>query len=245
MACYKESREKAQEYSDRVYVSYSGGKDSTAMLLRMLEIGERIDGIHFANTTLEYPEMYAYIRKIGKYILDNYGKEIIWVQPKDSFYKWFYGTWTKGRHVGVMRGFPRQSVHGYCCRELKINPQKLVRSQLGTICLGIAYDEQDRTQKGERLRYPLIEWKWTEADCKKYLKDKGLENPLYERFRRTGCWLCPKQPLASLKILYRDYPKLWEKLKKLEAESPHGFREDYTLTQLEVRFDKEQQQTKL
>ena len=245
MTCYNQSKAFEKSCSERVYVSWSGGKDSTAMLLRMLELGERVDDIYFANTTLEYPEMYAYINKIKKYVKDNYDKEIITLMPKDSFFKWFYGEWTRGRHKGIIRGFPRQSTHGYCCRELKINPQNLVRSRMGTVCLGIAYDEQDRKQKGNNLRYPLIEWKWTEKDCRKYLVEKDLLNPLYLKFKRTGCWLCPKQPLSSLRILFRDYPILWKRLKKLEADSPHGFRADYTIAQLEEKFLKEQSQTKL
>lgn len=245
MACYKDSQDVERALSEKVYVSYSGGKDSTAMLLHMLELGERIDGIYFANTTLEYPEMYAYIRKIGKIVLEQYGKEIVWLQPKDSFYKWFYGEWTKGKHKGEIRGFPKQSVHGYCCRELKVNPQNLIMSQKGTICLGIAADERHRIQKGDKFRYPLIEWGWTEKDCRKYLEDKDLLNPLYLKLSRTGCWLCPKQPLKNIKILYTQYPLLWAKLKKLEKDSPHTFKQGYTLDQLEEKFDKELEQTKL
>jgi len=38
-------------------VAFSGGKDSTAMLLRMIELKKPIDVILFADTGLEYPEM--------------------------------------------------------------------------------------------------------------------------------------------------------------------------------------------
>lgn len=245
MTCYNKSKEILKELSQNVNVAYSGGKDSTAMLLRMLEIGERVDNIYFANTTLEYPEMYAYIRKIDKYIQDKYNKKIIWLEPKDSFYKWFYGTWTKGKHKGIIRGFPRQSVHGYCCRELKVNPFNLIKVKLGVVALGIAYDERQRVQKDKQYVYPLIKWKWTEKDCINYLKKLDLINPLYNKFKRTGCWLCPKQPLSSLRILYKDYPLLWTKLKKLEADSPHGFRENNTLLELEKRFNFESKQSKL
>ena len=236
LSCYDDAEDVEKELSEKIFVSYSGGKDSTAMLLMMLEKGERIDGIYFANTTLEYPEMYAYIRKINDYIKEKYDKEIITINPKSSFYTWFYGTWTRGKLKGERRGFPKMYLHGYCCRELKINPLNRIRGMKGIFCLGYAYDEKNRIQKAKNLRYPLIEYKMTEADCRKYLEDRDLLNPLYLRFKRTGCWLCPRQPLGSLKILYRDYPILWKQLKKLEKESPHGFRPDYTLDELEVKF---------
>lgn len=39
-------------------VSFSGGKDSTAMLLRLLELGEPINEIIFCDTYKEFPQMY-------------------------------------------------------------------------------------------------------------------------------------------------------------------------------------------
>ena len=49
-------------------VSFSGGKDSTAMLLRMIEEGMRVDLILFCDTGLEFPAMYDHIGKVEKYI---------------------------------------------------------------------------------------------------------------------------------------------------------------------------------
>lgn len=41
-------------------VSFSGGKDSTAMLLHLLELGEPVDEGLFCDTTVEFPEMYTH-----------------------------------------------------------------------------------------------------------------------------------------------------------------------------------------
>jgi len=40
------------------HLNFSGGKDSTAMLLRMIDKGRRPDKIVFADTGMEFPEMY-------------------------------------------------------------------------------------------------------------------------------------------------------------------------------------------
>ena len=53
-------------------VSFSGGKDSTAMLLHLLELGEPIDEILFCDTTMEFPEMYVHIEKVKKDINIGY-----------------------------------------------------------------------------------------------------------------------------------------------------------------------------
>ena len=43
---------------DYIVVSFSGGKDSTAMLLRMIELKETINEVIFCDTGMEFPEMY-------------------------------------------------------------------------------------------------------------------------------------------------------------------------------------------
>jgi 3'-phosphoadenosine 5'-phosphosulfate sulfotransferase (PAPS reductase)/FAD synthetase len=45
-------------------VSLSGGKDSTAMLLGMIERGMQIDCILFCDTGLEFPDMYKHLDKL-------------------------------------------------------------------------------------------------------------------------------------------------------------------------------------
>ena len=45
-------------------VSFSGGKDSTAMLLIMVEQGIPIDEIVFCDTEKEFPQMYDHIQKV-------------------------------------------------------------------------------------------------------------------------------------------------------------------------------------
>lgn len=42
-------------------VTLSGGKDSTAMLLLMIERGMSIDMVLSADTGMEFPEMYAHL----------------------------------------------------------------------------------------------------------------------------------------------------------------------------------------
>lgn len=222
-------------------VMFSGGKDSTAMLIRMIEEGERIDKIVFADTRLEFPEIYQYIRDIEKYIK----REITIVRGDVTFDDWFYGKWTRGKSEGITRGFPK--VLGLGCwakRELKIKPLRKVEGKGNEIFIGIAADERERAYREEYqhnniYRLPLVDWGMTEQDCIEFLEERNLSNPLYDIFKRLGCWLCPKQALGSLKSLYRHYPELWEKLKRYEKDSPTGFRINTTLRELEMRFEKE------
>lgn len=50
-------------------VSLSGGKDSTAMLLLMIERGMPIDMVLSADTGMEFPEMYEHLAKLDEHCL--------------------------------------------------------------------------------------------------------------------------------------------------------------------------------
>ena len=66
-------------------VSLSGGKDSTAMLLMMLEKGMPVDDILFCDTGLEFPGLYAHLDKVEQYI----GRPITRIQAPHSFEYYF------------------------------------------------------------------------------------------------------------------------------------------------------------
>lgn len=195
-------------------VAFSGGKDSTAMLLRLLELGERIDRIVFADTGFEFPELYEYIKRIEKHI----GRKVEIVKPETTFEEWFSGKVTRGELEGEVRGFPGRLHPCYWTREAKIKPLEKLQKDAEIVYVGIAYDEKERMSSDpkSKIRYPLVEWKWTEQDCVNYLNKLGLLNPLYVNFNRLGCWFCPKQGINSLYVLWKLYPDLWSRLKDWE-----------------------------
>ena len=55
-----------QSKPDLHVVSFSGGKDSTAMLLGMIERDMPIDYILFCDTGIEFPAMYEHIDRVEK-----------------------------------------------------------------------------------------------------------------------------------------------------------------------------------
>ena len=222
-------------------VSFSGGKDSTAMLIRMLELDMQVDEILFADTALELPETYSYIDKIESYI----GKKIIRLK-KGNWDKWFFGKITRGKLKGKMRGFPLVIYPCWHSREAKFKPLE-ERCAGHTRYIGYASNERSYQRQGiikrylddngkKGYRFPLVDWKATEDHCLNYLKRKGLHNPLYDKFRRLGCWCCPKQSKKSLFVLYRDYPKLWERL--LWYDSFSRFRPAHSIAELDSEFKK-------
>ena len=153
---------------------------------------------------------------------------------------------SRGPRKGEITGWPLVAFGCYWSRDTK---QKILKTiGEGNISyIGIAVDEKHRVKNNTEdkgYRYPLIEWGWTEQDCLEYLKNKGLQNPLYDKFDRLGCWWCPKQSTKSLRILYNDYPKLWEKMLKLDKEikevnPDRQFKPNVSLEQLDKKFKEE------
>ncbi len=232
--------------------SFSGGKDSTAMLLRMLEEKMPVDVILFCDTGLEFPALYDHIRKVERDI----GREITTVRCEEDFEYLFAHKQIKRKprsRNAQKYGIDRDGYSWagpklrWCTEVLKNRPreqylQKLREDYEVLEYIGIAADETHRINRKcnqkDGARLPLVEWGMTEADCLAYCKERGYDwGGLYEKMRRVSCWCCPLQSLAELRVLYRDYPDLWAQLKRWDAMTWRSFRADYSVKQLEQRFD--------
>lgn len=223
-------------------VSFSGGKDSTAMLLKMLEERMQIDEIIFCDIGKDFPDMLEHIEKVKKYIKEKYNKEITVLKPEKSFeYYMFEHEKTRGKNKGK-KGYGWATMRcRWCTSNLKnktINSYLRKYKEEGYIeYVGIAYDEPKRIKE---KCYPLVIWKMKERDSLKYCYDRGFKwNGLYERFDRLSCWCCPFKNLKELRMLYKYYPDLWRQLKDMDKRSYNKFRSDYSVEQLEEKFRKE------
>lgn len=231
-------------------ISLSGGKDSTAMLLMMLERGIPVHKILFADVgeMAEFEEMYAYIKRVEAYT----GLKVTTVRSeKYTARSIFFGSFTRGKRVGEMRGFP--PTVGQACsyrRDLKVLPLRAAEGVGNNVYIGIAADESHRSRCAEYTKgknnycFPLVDWGITEAECMEFLKKRGLYNSLYDHFDRIGCWWCPKQPLRSLRSLWKYYPDKWAQLRELEAIQDRPFKHGYPAWELEPRFIAEQEAEK-
>lgn len=91
----------------------------------------------------------------------------------------------------------------------------------------------------EHTRAPLAEWGITEEMARAYLEERGLLNPLYRKFRRLGCWFCPKQCLDSLRRIRWEYPDFWRVMLQWQEDSIRAFRPERNMFELEYRFRRE------
>jgi len=102
-------------------VNFSGGKDSTAMLLKMIEMCYKIDDIIFCDTGMEFDEVYKHIKLIENKI----GRKItILKNSKGLWDYWFFEhIKTKGKCIGDKGyGFPLTMGFRWCNKHLKREP---------------------------------------------------------------------------------------------------------------------------
>ncbi|WP_302620532.1 phosphoadenosine phosphosulfate reductase family protein [uncultured Oscillibacter sp.] len=66
-------------------ISLSGGKDSTALMLLMIEKGLPIDSVLYADTTMDFPEMEAHIAKLDGLLFRECGIHITTLRHPHGF----------------------------------------------------------------------------------------------------------------------------------------------------------------
>lgn len=153
--------------------SCSFGKDSLAMVLKLLELKEPLDEVIFFDTGMEFQAIYN-LRDKMKPILKEAGVKFVELHPKDSFeYMMFdkpINGWKNGFHVG----------YGWCggaCRWGTYLKREAITKYLASLkepyleYIGIAADEPERIRE---KNYPLVRWNMTEADCLAYCYSKGF-----------------------------------------------------------------------
>lgn len=224
-------------------VSFSGGKDSTAMLLLMIEKNIKIDEIIFLDTGMEFPAMYQHIKQVERFI----DRSITILRAEKSFeYMMLEYEKQRGKNKG-QKGYSWPDFRNrWCTSYLKKQViKKYLKKYKGYEIVefhGIAVDEVKRLEKNneKNVRYPLAEWNITEKEALEYCYNMGFNwDGLYNNFDRVSCWCCPLKNLKELKTLYLKYPVLWDKLKEWEQKTYRKFRSDYDILDLEYKFKKE------
>ena len=234
----------------------SFGKDSMATLILAAEQGIRIDRVMYCDIRFndeisgEHPIMAEWIPTAEKRLKELFGVTVDHAYSGVSFEEQFWSKHRKGSHIGMNYGFPHL-LSPWCNTLLKIQAinkylRQVVSDERATF-VGIAYDEPirwERMKKKETTRHKyrslLVEQKLTEQDAMNICRRHDLLSPMYDfdGIFRGGCWFCPKQSLADLHSLWRQYPELWDKLVAMEPYSFNTFKpRGVTLKSLAERFE--------
>jgi len=201
-----------------VNVSFSGGKDSTAVLELAKKAG--VTSAFFIDTGLEFPETLEFVKKQG----------VTMVPPGGDF-------WSAVRKAG-----PPAKDNRWCCKLLKFSPLKQYLETIGP-CLtvqgnrwyeswnrsGIDITTQNPANPLQLNLSPIRHWRALEVFL--YLWWRNIPySSLYDRgFERIGCYLCPAMLEAEYELMRTTHPNMterWDTLLYEEAQK-NGYSDAY------------------
>lgn len=193
-----------QHMADRpiANVSFSGGKDSTAVLLLARKAGIR--DAFFIDTGVEFPETIEFVKSQNVKII-----------PKGGDF------WTAVEKAG-----PPGKDHRWCCKLLKLNPLKRYLTTIGP-CVTVQgnrwYESWNRADLDIASQNPANPLQlnispirnWRAFEVFLYLRwQKESYNPLYEMgIERIGCYVCPamlESEYEELRSMHPDLAARWD-----------------------------------
>ena len=187
-----------------VAVSFSGGKDSLAMLLIVLEAGIR-PPVVFVDTGIELPETVEHVHEVAR----RHDLELIIETTEHDFVE-------RSAEFG-----PPSRDYRWCCKTQKLGPVARVLNNrfpggMITFIGQRRYESGPRSRSGAKWRNPWVPGQvgaspiqdWTGLHVWLLLMMRGEpSNPWYELgLERIGCYPCPATDLADLEIVEEHFP---------------------------------------
>ena len=200
----------AEKFNSRpILVSFSGGKDSTVVSHLVMAALGGSDILHiFADTTIELPDTYKYIKEFQrKHPLTPF----VISRSQLDFFK-------TAKTIG-----PPSRILRWCCSTHKTNPLAKLIHGISPDHGVLTFDGVRRSESARRAKYPRISTQhkiateilgspiidWTDLQVWIYLIYHGLTfNDAYKKgFRRVGCLYCPLNSTWSQRMIKYRYPQ--------------------------------------
>lgn len=210
----------AEGFSDtEMFVSFSGGKDSTVVSNLVMKALSNEEILHiFGDTTLEFPETYAYVDRFKK---EHPGTLVLSSRNKEKNFE------DLCEQLG-----PPSRVMRWCCTVFKTGAiqrkiTSLFRKQKRVLTFyGIRRNESvsrskyDRESDSPKITIqktvsPIIDW--LDFDVWLYLLTTGIDfNNAYRLgYTRVGCWCCPNNSSWSEFMSKVYMPEQYERFRSL------------------------------
>ncbi len=191
-------------------VSFSGGKDSAAVLHLARKAG--VESAFFIDTGIELPETIRYIES----------QKVDIIRKAGDFF------------AAVEKAGPPGKDHRWCCKLLKLHPLRIYLSEIGasvTFQGNRWYESWNRADLDETSQNPanplqlnvspIRNWRAFEVFLYLWWQDIPI-NPLYDMgLERIGCYLCPamlESEYEMLRTLHPDLTDRWDAFLRRWAE---------------------------
>lgn len=207
-------------------LSFSGGKDSTAMVILAKHGIIDVDVIRMCTLgEWDWQELHTHTKQVEEYL----GIEIEKIDVSQTVQEMF-----------LKYGFPHFK-NRYCTGAKKDILNK-ISSKNDTTYIGITTDESKRTSSKNnyksKVRFPLLELGLSSEDTLKLCQAEGFTfNGIYEHHDHFNCWCCPLQKIGEIEWLYRNRPELWKKLIAMQDTTDGWFWNGHNIYEFTHRFE--------
>lgn len=246
-------------------LSLSGGKDSLALFLKLIEEEAKLDEVVTVDLGDEYQATYDALLFAASICLKEKITFTVLSIPETEEYRTFKKNTGAEMSMFEFLVFEHEKRngnkgYGWCGKQrwgtsiknqlLNGYYQSLERMVIEYV--GIAADEAHRIDikphKNYAKSYPLVKWGMAEADCLKYCYQHGVQWKqsgirLYDILDRVSCQHCQQKNLKELRNIRKHLPELWTSFKEWQDRIPFPYRSDgSTIYDLEERFKSEDMQ---
>lgn len=196
------------------YLSFGGGINSVAMYLHLIDQGTDFEAI-FVDHGADWPETYKYFKMFQDWIIKKGLPKVIVLKPQvRTIDKKIFSDLIE--YYLEKRTFPMRMTRS-CTDRFKISVVGKYVKKPCFMMIGFALEESHRASinhnKQIENRFPLLEAEIDREGCKKIIKKHGLSIP-----PKSGCYVCPFQPMGGYRRLRKEHPDLFCKVEKMENQ---------------------------
>lgn len=207
-------------------VSWSGGKDSTATILKAIEYNipiKKVVGVMMMwdeTLSLDLPEVVDFKYKTAERLRNEFGLTVELVPSIKTFMQDTTQLITtrskKENAIGKPNGIV-SALMGKCHgTTVKTNTVKKHRDKDDLELIGITIDEPKRLARLEgKNKYSLLATlNLTQEDSYKICEEYNMLSPVYTMYelQRDGCFVCPNARKAEREYIKNNHPELFEKI---------------------------------
>lgn len=226
-------------------LSFSGGKDSTFLLLELIRRKYPLDEVVLFDAGWEFPAMYEHIEKCKK-LCEKHGIKFVTLRPEKSFdYLMFEKPRKDGRKGWSWCG--SCGIRWGTGEKLRAIDKHFFDNGGAVHYVGIAADETERLERARAngMCCPLGDWGITEAECLQGCYDAGFDwGGMYEHLDRLSCKFCANKNLKELRNIRKHFPEVWQELKDYQRRTDRPYKGDgKSVFDLDKRFAFEDERT--
>jgi 3'-phosphoadenosine 5'-phosphosulfate sulfotransferase (PAPS reductase)/FAD synthetase len=218
----EEEIEKELNHAEQIYVSFSGGRDSTLATLLIKKYWEKVK-LLYVDIKYEIPTIKLHVIETA----EKLGLKLVLVPTEKDFFSYYEQkkSFPSTIYRDCISSFIVKSLNDYIFKETEnfvlvrgAHPQQRTRraksSKFYTLWEG---------KRKVKIYNPLFDL--SEDEKQKFFAQMQEQGLLWEGylkgFVRTACWLCPFQTKQQYEALQKFYPCLWEILVRKNSEWKH------------------------